>query len=318
MQKSKKSEDVSRKINILLFDGFSNLCLANFLEPFRAANTLARQKLYQWRCLTPNGGAVQSSSGISVVPDRGFEDQSGWVLAVMPSYGFSAYQDLDLLKRLGRAAKRHEAIAGLDTGSWLLARSGLLDSYTATIHWEEQTLFAESFPEVDATRERYVLDRDRYTCSGALAAFDLAQALIAQHHGPVLSLEVGEFLLADRQRRSSVAVRGLGRGLVSRAWQLMQANLEPPLSIAELAKSLGCSQKTLETRFRSELATTPSALYRRLRLNQALKLVIETDQSIAEVAGRSGYENASAMTRAFKAEFGVPPQDMRKRPGSFG
>jgi AraC family carnitine catabolism transcriptional activator len=33
----------------LLFPGFSNLCLANAVEPLRAANTLARRPLYRWR-----------------------------------------------------------------------------------------------------------------------------------------------------------------------------------------------------------------------------------------------------------------------------
>ncbi|MDG1521414.1 MAG: helix-turn-helix domain-containing protein, partial [Yoonia sp.] len=48
-----------------------------------------------------------------------------------------------------------------------------------------------------------------------------------------------------------------------------------------------------------------------LRLNLARKLVADTEQSIAEIASRCGYENASAMTRAFKAAFGVTPRNLR-------
>ncbi len=62
---------------------------------------------------------------------------------------------------------------------------------------------------------------------------------------------------------------------------------------------------------RVDLGTTPDAFYRRLRLNFARKLVVETEQSVAEIAGRCGYENASAMTRAFKQTFGQVPRDLR-------
>ena len=63
---------------------------------------------------------------------------------------------------------------------------------------------------------------------------------------------------------------------------------------------------------KAELDVGPQAVYRRLRLNLARKLVTETDQSIGEIASRCGYENASAMTRAFKAEYGQTPTACRK------
>lgn len=46
-------------------------------------------------------------------------------------------------------------------------------------------------------------------------------------------------------------------------------------------------------------------------MNLARKLVADSDQSIGEIASRCGYENASAMTRAFKATFGVTPRKLR-------
>ncbi|MGI9523819.1 MAG: hypothetical protein ACR2PG_19480, partial [Hyphomicrobiaceae bacterium] len=40
-------------VDILLFDDFSNYCLANLLEPLRAANDLARRQIYDWQILPP-------------------------------------------------------------------------------------------------------------------------------------------------------------------------------------------------------------------------------------------------------------------------
>ncbi len=311
MQISKKTEPQPRVLNILLFDGFSNLCLANFLEPFRAANTLARDPVYTWRCLTMDGQTVRSSSALSLTPDDALTDQDGDILAVMPSYGFRGLVSGALQTKLRASSKRHLSVAGLDTGSWLLAHAGLLDGVRATIHWEELSQFEEAFPDVDVVRERYVVDGSRITCSGALAAFDLAQFLIAEDHGPVLALEVGEFLMSDRRTGAVPPTKSAGSALVNRAWKVMQANLESPLDIKALARTLGCSQKTLELRMRADLGTTPDALYRRLRMTQARKLVLETGQSVAEIAGRCGYENPSAMTRAFRKEFGQTPRELR-------
>ena len=83
------------------------------------------------------------------------------------------------------------------------------------------------------------------------------------------------------------------------------------MSIAELARQAGLGQRGLEQRMRVELGATPQAVYRRLRLIQVRKLVLESDMPVAEVALRCGYQDASAMTRAFKAEFATTPRDLR-------
>ena len=305
------SKFLLRRYNILLFNGFSNHCLANMVEPLRAANNMSRQTLYEWRFCSPDGTQVQSSSGLSVTPDGAIADQRGDVLVVMPSYGFLKLDTRATIRVVLAAAKRHTQIAGLDTGSWLLARAGLLDEHRATIHWDELSRFEEQFPAVETVRERFVIDGNRLTCSGAMAAFDLASALIRQDHGPLLSLEVAQLLMGRNGLNPySLPLKSEDK-LVNRALDLMQANIETPLSITQVARRIGCSQKRIETRIRAELKTTPQALYRRLRLTLARNLAEETEQSIAEIAGRCGYENASAMTRAFKAEFGQTPTAFR-------
>ncbi|WP_171232060.1 GlxA family transcriptional regulator [Ruegeria sp. HKCCA4812] len=312
------SKILTRQYNILLFNGFSNHCLANMVEPLRAANNLSRQVLYSWRFCSMDGDPVQSSSGLVVTPNGSISDQQGDVLVVMPSYGYRKLDTRATTRIVLDAAKKHRQVAGLDTGSWLLARAGLLDEHRATIHWDELSRFEESFPAVDAVQERYVIDGNRLTCSGAMAAFDLASALIRRDHGPLLSMEVGHLLMSRNGQDHYPLPLKSEDTLVNRALAVMQANLETPLSIRELARKIGCSQKRIEMRVQAELKTTPQALYRRLRLNLARNLAEDTEQSIAEIAGRCGYENASAMTRAFKAEFGQTPTAFRHRSLSDG
>jgi len=297
--------------DFLIFDNFSNHCLANMVEPLRAANMLSGKPLYSWRFLTLDGQPAISSSGMTVAPHCALPNTRGDLLAILPSYGFRAIDRPKVSTQLRSAASRYKQLAGLDTGSWLLARAGLLEGKEATIHWEELTSFAEEFPEIEVRRERFVCDGDRITCSGAMAAFDLAMHLIAEAHGKMLSIEVAQLFMVRDSARSHASSQTIRNRSVNRAIALMQENLETPLPITAIAKQVGCSQKTLETRMKAELDAGPQAVYQRLRLNLAHKLVQDSGQTVSEIAGRCGYENASAMTRAFKREFGTTPRHLR-------
>ncbi|CUH87126.1 Carnitine catabolism transcriptional activator [Phaeobacter sp. CECT 5382] len=315
MQSWEKDHAAVQQVDLLLFDDFSGHCLANTVEPMRAANTLARRSLYAWRFVTLDGTSATSSAGMEVSPDARLADCRGEMLIALPSYRYRRLGSQTVLRGLRAAAERYATLAGFDAGAWLLAAAGLLDGRQATIHWEELPGFAEDFPQVDAQRLRHVQDGNRITCSGALAAFDLMMDLIGQRHGPALRLEVAALFMSPEVTEAPVQITSqtLARSRsVARALSLMQEHIETPLSIREIARQIGRSRKDLEQRMKAQLGATPQAIYRRLRLIQARKLVLETDLTVAEVSLRAGYEDPSAMTRAYRQEFGVTPRQMRR------
>ena len=305
------------KVDVLLFDRFSNHCLANAVEPMRAANTLLRRQAYSWRFLTVGGEPATSSSGLSVAPDGALTaDSRGDYLFIMPSYGHLEMARPTVIRTLRAAARRYKVIAGFDTGSWLMAEAGLLDGRKATIHWDELEAFREKFTEVTVQRARYVVDEDRMTSSGAMAAFDLLLRLIGDRHGTATALEVASiFMQTDAAVRTS-PVGNYRSKTTSKALALMQQHLEDPLPLPGIARMLGTSQKQLEARFRLDLGAPPKTVYQRLRLGLARRLVEETDLSVSEITIRSGYQNSSAMTRAFRAEFGASPREIRNNMSS--
>lgn len=318
-----KDHAAAQQIDLLLFDDFSGHCLANTVEPMRAANTLAGRKLYSWRFLTVDGAPVTSSAGMEVNPKGALRGCQGDILIAMPSYRYRRFAGESTKRTLRAAATQYAVMAGFDAGAWLLAAAGLLEGRCATIHWEELAGFAEAFPQVAAQRLRHVQDGNRITCSGALAAFDLMLELIGQRHGQSLRLEVAALFMSPEITEASVALASgapaapkLARSRsVARALALMQAHIETPLSIVEIAHQTGRNRKDLEQRMKAQLGATPQAIYRHLRLIQARKLVLETDLSVAEVALRCGYQDPSAMTRAYRAAFGATPRQMRNGTG---
>lgn len=309
MQKWKRSAPKTRTFGVLLFDGFSNHCLANLVEPLRAANMLSGQRIYGWEHLTLDGRAAVSSSGLEIRPQAPLEAFSGDTLAVMPSYGFRRHATAAAARALRAAARRYETVIGLDTGSWLLAGAGLLEGRAATIHWDELTAFAEAFPETEVRAERFVIDPPVITCSGAMATFDLMLHLIGEDAGAALAQDVAALFMSDETRR----VPRLSDRLVARAVARMRERLEAPLPISVLARELGVSQKTLEARMKATLGAPPAAVYRRERLLLARRLLRQSGLSVSEVALRCGYRDAAAFARAFREEFGHSPRAERGR-----
>lgn len=301
-------------VSVLLFPRFSNHCLANSIEPLRAANSLSNQELYRWRFLTLDGEPVVSSSGLPVMPhDRLRHDSGGDYLFVMSSYDVTSFANAAMSRALRTAAKRFVAVVGMDTGAWLIAYAGLLENRKATIHWDEFDAFSETFPDVQVIADRYVIDDDRLSCGGAMTSFDLVLHLIRNTHGPALALEVAAYFLY----RPNLILDGLRlrhdiSPLVEEAIALMSVNLEPPLAIGDIAQRLNVSQRSLGRAFHGDLGAAPKTVYTRLQLAAAKRFAQQSNYSISEIALRCGYASAASMTRAFRAEYGAPPSRFRK------
>ena len=302
----------THRMSFVLFDQFSNQGFANALEPLRAANTFLGRSAYEWQILTLDGHPVKTSANVTIVPDGPLDATArGDALILLPSYGYRDFATADLSLRLRAASERFSALIGLDGGAWLLAAAGLLDGRRATIHFDEFDAFSEQFPEVRAERARWIDDGDRLTASGAVTAFEMMMALIARTHGTALTLRIASlFSASDPSAPGPLAPRGNDRR-VARAVALMEANVEYPLRLPQLAEAAGCNQRDLEVRFARVLGATPRKVYSFVRLGAAHRLVSETSLSVAEIADRTGYDDASAFTRAFRKTFGKTPRGIR-------
>lgn len=303
-----------RDVGVLLFPSFSMHCLANAVEPLRAANQLSGQTLYRWQYLSLDGDEVVSSSGLPVRPAmRLGAHEGGSMLLMMPSYGYRGFCDVATLRALRSAATRFETVIGLDCGAWLMAAAGLLEGRRATIHWDERTSFSETFPEIEVLDDRHVIDGNRITCGGASTSFELMLDLIQRDHGAMLRVEVGAlFMLGSHIAANPPVSQRSGIARIDRAVAIMRRHIEDPLPIARVADAAGMGARRLETVFRDGLGVSPRAVYKSIRLAEARRLLLHSGFSIAEIAGRCGYQDASAMSRAFRAEFGMSPSDVRR------
>ncbi len=303
-----------QEVAVLLFPRFSNLCLANAVEPLRAANDMLMQDFYRWTYVTIDGAPVTSSSGLPVLPHQRLSDHPGGTyLFVASSYDAKAMATHAGAAGVRAAARRFQSVIGMDTGAWIMASAGLLEGGRATIHRDELTAFAEAFPSVEAVSDRFVLDGFYGTCGGAMATFDLVMELIRQTHGEALRLQLAAFFLHQVAASPPGPINTAHCSpMVEAAVALMSDNLEERLGIASVADRIGTNQRALGRAFQAELGAAPMTVYKALRLAAARRYAQGSSYSVAEIALRCGYRNAAAMTRAFVSEYGVPPSALRR------
>lgn len=99
---------------------------------------------------------------------------------------------------------------------------------------------------------------------------------------------------------------------LTRARECIAANLDRPLSVARLASLCDMHPARLTRAFRRAFGMGPAEYQRGLRLKHALRLVTETDATLAEVALVCGFCDQAHFSRAFKALYGCAPNAYRR------
>lgn len=302
---------------MLVLPQASILEVASTLDPLRSANRHLGSEVYRWRVVSPDGRAVPLTCGIEL-PSAGPLAAAEGADALIVIAGFQQWQGATpaLIRALSRMAPRFQAIGGIDAGSWVLARAGLLNGYKATVHWEDLEDLAAAHPQVDVQPSRFVIDRGRFTAGGAAPAADLMLHLIRARHGPALALQVAaSFITTARDgHEPQISPRKTDPRLdprVATAIARMEARLDAPETAAETAQAVGLSPRRLEQIFTENLGLTPAAYALSLRLQAARRMLKDTRHPLAEVALRCGFSSASALSRACRAKFGQPPSRLR-------
>lgn len=313
--------NASLKITLLLAADSSLMSLASVLDVMRGANRMAQSKLFDWQIITPHDQAVQLTCGLSIQPDVAFNPQlQGDILIILAGFHHEQHFDKALLRQLKNIIPRFHWIGGIESGSWALARLGLLDGHQATTHWEDLEDFALKHPSIQVRPDRFVIDAPTFTSGGASPSFDFMLHLIRCRYGQQLALEVASIFIYDpiHTRHDAQSLMCLGlletqEPRVAKAIRLMAEHLEDPLSIRQIAQELALSVRMLEYLFREQLNATPAQYYLHLRLHNARRLVTDTGLSIQEIALRTGFSSLAVLSRCFRDTYQFSPAHYRRR-----
>ena len=315
-------DDNAEEIGFLLVPEFPVYALILATEALRVANQNAGQRHFDWHLISVDGEAVHAGSGMAINPDLSIAEVSATpsLSTVIVCSGNHPLQYFDdrLLNWLRRLDRHGVALGALDTGTFALAAAGLLDGYHATLHWEAIPMFREQYPDIDIVERLFTLDRNRLTCAGGVAVLDMMLHLIAMRFGPALARVVADGFVhtrigheADAQRLPVEGLTETVESTIPRIIRIMEKNLDPPLTSAELAEACGVSIRSLERSMRRKLGDTPMRYYQKIRLRTARNLLFYSDMSIRDISLSCGFSSPPVFTRAFHAQYGQAPREFR-------
>ena len=126
---------------------------------------------------------------------------------------------------------------------------------------------------------------------------------------PTLQKEIIYRLLVGEQgaRLREIAAEGSQTHHIAHTIEWLQENYSEPLKVDDLASMAQMSSSTFYQHFRSMTALSPLQYQKRLRLQEARRLMLSEDLDAASAGFKVGYESASQFSREYRRHFGAPP-----------
>jgi len=310
-----------QRIGFLLVPDFSMMCLLSAVEPLRVANRFAGGDAYRWHYFSATGGAVRASNGMPIMTEAGIDEVPDFpVVAVVASEDPFAGADARIYPWLRKLHRQGRDLGAFDTAPYLLAEAGLLSGRHVTLHWEVLDAFREAYPDVEARDVLFDVDGSIFTCSGGTAALDLVLALIGEHHSRELAVSVSEQFMHHELRQAGLHQRmpadrraGTHNSTLVRAVEVMERNIEAPVSLAEIAAACELTKRQLDRLFTTHLGKPPLRHYIDIRLERARHLLSQTDMPVSEIGFACGFGSSAYFSRAYRRRYGYPPRAERAR-----
>lgn len=194
----------------------------------------------------------------------------------------------------------------------------------AALHRLAETLTGHDLPRPVVFEPRMALDAAPIRRWTALLAACFAAAEDERAFGravapnqTLIEEELIAALLTVQPSNMSHLVDGRPRGLaprqVKRAQDYIHARLGDPITVAEVARAVQCSTRSLQFGFRSHFGCSPLDYIRRQRLGMAhFTLQSDGPATVGDVAEAVGYSHHGRFAREYRAAFGKPPSETLK------
>lgn len=131
----------------------------------------------------------------------------------------------------------------------------------------------------------------------------------ARFLAPLVTREIVYRLLKGEQggRLHHIAVLGGHAHRIATALERLRKDFDRPLRIEDIARELGMSVSGFHHHFKAVTAMSPLQFQKRMRLQEARRLMLGEDLDAASAGHRVGYGDVSHFTREYKRLFGAPP-----------
>ena len=326
-----------KKIWFLISGGSPALDVAGPFDVFRHANRFAENEPYELISVAASERTVNSKRGLNFVADCTLSEAvengmphtiivCGSSVPVVPGSDETVFANW-----IRENSQQCQRICSVCTGAFILGEAGMLDCRSATTHWLllghlKQLL---SDPLADPRRDPqiaddalFVTDHHIWTSAGVLSGIDMALTIVEEDLGFPIAQQVAQFLVMfvrrsgkQSQHSQVLADQATERSDMQELQAYIAAHLGDDLSLEKLAEISCMSSRNLARVFKREFGESIGKSIRQRRMDEACRLIKDTDLGISRIAKRVGVGDESTLRRWFVAQFGISPRQFRKLNG---
>lgn len=285
--------------------------------------TSPQTPFFQVTVASADGQPIRSVNNIHIQPHCGIEDIEQTDLIIISSATYIREildKNPELVPWIRYHYDRGAHVAGICTGVFLLAETGLLDGRSATFHWGFAEMFRARYPQVELKLDRMFIDHGRLYCSaGVSAGLDLSLYLVEKFCGRRAAIESAKTMVLDMGRVSQSPYERLsfpkdhGDRLVVKAQEWIEEHQSEPIDYERLARELRMSRRSLERRFKKSVGVTPLGYLQILRVERAKQLLEEGTHPFSEITYQVGYEDIPFFRKVFIRVTGLKPTEYQRR-----
>ncbi|SHO51319.1 GlxA family transcriptional regulator [Desulfopila aestuarii] len=271
----------------------------------------------------PSIAGTTSFNGLQIASTATIADNKTYDIIIIPA----AYGDLQptlhnqhLIGWLIRQHSSGACICCVCAGSFLIAKTGLLDNRRATTHWALANEFKQQFPKVILRAEKMLIDEGDIISSGGVTSYlDLCLYLVRRFGTPELATAISRTFLIDTTRQAQLPYATCsfytqhGDAEILQAQQWLETHFSQPVTIAQLAGTAGLGERTFTRRFKKATGDSPSEYLQRIRIEAARESLTKTRETVDFITRAVGYEDVTSFRRLFRKYTGLSPSAYRKR-----
>ncbi|RED44828.1 GlxA family transcriptional regulator [Aestuariispira insulae] len=309
-----------KRVGILMLPHFQGSVLQGILDPIVWVNKLFNRYEYKTALISFNGSAVTSWHGFDTPVQYSIWDAPKLdSLIVIGESNLTHYSQAQLQSWLRFLGRQDIRIGAIGYAVMTLAEAGLYNGHKCTAHWSQHASVVERFEEVDVVPDLFVFDRNRFSCAGGVATFDLMLSIIREDLDSDIARRCANFFNHDRIRSGSEPQRlphnvtaSYPNVKIQRAINIINEEIGNPPTLTELSKRVGVSRRHLERLFAKHLGKTLRNYVVETQLWRAYDLLVNTSMSITQISYATGFSSASLFSKHFKMMYGQSPSKMRE------
>jgi transcriptional regulator GlxA family with amidase domain len=282
--------------------------------------------------VTRDGAPVCSANGIWIKPDHSMNDCPEPALVCVPDFSHMPGESCAgrFQPEVEWLRKCHDAgatLACVCTGAMLMAETGLLEGYDATIHWAYAESLTRHYPNIRVHPNRSLVitgaGQSIVMAGGGTSSLDLVLFLIGRFVGVQAALEVAKAYVIDwhdagqQPFASLLANRQVDDRLVANCQQWVAEHYGEASPVAAMIKLAGLPERTFIRRFTKATGMSPLEYVHSLRLEEAKQMLETGEEPVEAIATEVGYEDASFFNRLFRRKVGLTPSQYRRRFGAI-